>query len=342
MYSTKGPKVTVRDYQEGEISLILEDTDLSMANAIRRVMIAEVPTMAIDLVEIESNTSVLVDEFLAHRLGLIPLYSERAKHMKYTRDCVCDSYCDECSVTLVLNKRCTTNETMEVTSRDLMVVGHDQSIRPVEFGDDGILICKLARGQELRLRCIAKKGTGKEHAKWIPVAAAPFEYDPHNKLRHTSLWVEENAATEWPKSKNADLEEVPREGEPFDYTAEPTRFYMGIEAVGSMPADMIFTDALGVLNAKLAGLLVELNRADDMGAPVAAAAAGPVGGYTGGYDGGYAAPGAANGSQWTARTPAVQSGAAGGAGQWQSSAWSGSQSSGDQWGASRMSGPQWG
>lgn len=61
-----------------------------------------------------------------------------------------------------------------------------------------------------------------------------FEYDPHNKLRHTSYWYESDAKAEWPLSENAKEEEPPREDEPFDYMAKPNKFYMEVETDGSM------------------------------------------------------------------------------------------------------------
>lgn len=130
------PKVKIRELKDDYVKFELRDTDASMANALRRVMIAEVPTVAIDLVEIEVNSSVLNDEFIAHRLGLIPLTSENAMNMRFSRDCdACDGdgQCEYCSVEFHLNAKCRTDQTLDVTSKDL--ISADHRVIPVDLAD---------------------------------------------------------------------------------------------------------------------------------------------------------------------------------------------------------------
>lgn len=130
-------------------------------------------------------------------------------------------------------------------------------IRPVTTGDNdpGILIAKLRKGQHLAVKCVAKKGTAKEHAKWSPCSGVAFEYDPHNRLRHTTYWVEDDVKTEWPISTNGELEE---DGG-FEYAKKATRFYMGVESTGALEPKEIVIAGLKVLQAKLVFIQQQLN-----------------------------------------------------------------------------------
>ena len=100
----------------------LINTELSVANALRRIIIAEVSTMAIDLVQVRENTSVLNDEFIAHRIGLVPLVSECVDQFTTHKQCTCDEFCNKCCVRFRLQKRCpATMDTCEVTSNDIVL-----------------------------------------------------------------------------------------------------------------------------------------------------------------------------------------------------------------------------
>ena len=105
-------------------------------------------------------------------------------------------------MTLEMRAKCTGDEIMKVYARDLVAA----EPRPNEWVGNpvitdeqghGPVICKLRKGQEVKMKCVAKKGIAKEHAKWAPTAAVGFEYDPYNKLRHLDYWYEEDPKTEW-------------------------------------------------------------------------------------------------------------------------------------------------
>lgn len=257
-------KLTVSELTTDSLRFTLSNCDLSLANALRRIVLSEVPTMAIDLVEIEMNTSVIPDEMLAHRLGLIPLFSGTVDDFRYNRDCTCSQYCSQCSVEFTLNVRCSGEQTRDVYDTDL--VGSHDLVRPLSLvppltgqpPTQPVLLAKLRRNQELKMRCVAKKGIGKEHSKWCPTAAVGFEYDPDNVLRHTDFWVEEDADGEWPKSRNSDRTKYPTGTESFVPGSEPNKYFMELESVGTMKPGDILLQSISVLRSKLATVQIAL------------------------------------------------------------------------------------
>lgn len=75
------PHFEIRECSDSYCEFELHDANASVANSLRRVIIGEVATLAIEFVEIEVNTTPLNDEFIAHRLGLVPLRSTVAKEL---------------------------------------------------------------------------------------------------------------------------------------------------------------------------------------------------------------------------------------------------------------------
>lgn len=65
--------IEVKELNDEEIVFDIIGIDAPLANALRRILIAEIPTMAIEKVGMWQNTSVIPDENLAHRMGLIPI-----------------------------------------------------------------------------------------------------------------------------------------------------------------------------------------------------------------------------------------------------------------------------
>ncbi|KAI2053090.1 RNA polymerase II subunit 3 [Ophidiomyces ophidiicola] len=169
-----------------------------------------------------------------------------------------------------LHAKCTGEGVMVVYARDLVVIGdraNEWVGNPVinDPAGKGPIICKLRRGQEVKMTCVVKKGIAKEHAKWAPTAAVGFEYDPHNNLRHVDYWYEEDAIKEWPISANAEWEHPAAPDMPFDYDAAPSTFYIDVEAIGNLEPDTIVQQGISVLQRKLAEIISALTGAGDGG-----------------------------------------------------------------------------
>jgi len=141
----------------------------AFANAFRRAMIGEVPTLAIEDVRIYDNTSALFDEMLAHRLGLIPLKTDLSVYS--TQDtCSCGGAgCPGCTATYTLS----VEGPRMVTSSDL--IPQDPGAAPVY---DNIPIVKLTKGQKLVIEARAILNSGKAHAKWQSTLVCGYKNHP--------------------------------------------------------------------------------------------------------------------------------------------------------------------
>ncbi len=153
-------KLSVLEHSENFLALHIEGALPAYLNTLRRYMMTEVPVMAIENIEFGKNNSILYDEMVAHRLGLIPITTDlRGYNMKDVRGSE-GNPSTEATLTLKVVKA---KENHVVTAGEF--VSSDPKIKPV-FPD--MPIAKLIEGQDMELIAKAELGMGKEHMKWSP------------------------------------------------------------------------------------------------------------------------------------------------------------------------------
>lgn len=195
----KGLTIEVRERDAEKLVFDVNGIEPPLANALRRIMIAEIPSVAVEKVNMWQNTSILPDENLAHRMGLVPILVDPAL-LEYRqpdqphdeRNCLKFKLHVRCSkkdpnAAAVLND--TANEEQlyhhaNVYSRDLKwePIGNQARLfarNPPRALHPDIMIAKLRPGQEIEMELFCEKGLGRTHAKWSPVCTAFYRLVPH-------------------------------------------------------------------------------------------------------------------------------------------------------------------
>ncbi|EEQ32996.1 DNA-directed RNA polymerase core subunit rpc40 [Microsporum canis] len=203
---SEGLKIEFHKNDPLEASFSLIGVDAAIANAFRRILIAEIPTLAIEYVYIQNNTSVIQDEVLAHRLGLIPLKGSLEginwlRWFKVPKEGDPDSgstHEDSNTIVLRLVKECKLNPNAHPSEEDPTVLYNNAHIYAKDlifepqgrqekyFHGDGviqsanpdILLAKLRPGQKIDIEMHCIKGIGADHAKYSPVATASYRLLP--------------------------------------------------------------------------------------------------------------------------------------------------------------------
>ncbi|KAL4433723.1 hypothetical protein ABPG75_000164 [Micractinium tetrahymenae] len=193
----RGFSIDIKRYEGDDMEFEMKGVSCAVANSLRRIMISETPTMAIEHVYIVNNTSVIQDEVLSHRLGLVPLKVDPRLFQYKAKE---DAPSEQNTIVLKLKVECRrlpsgAMENDKVYSRDLVWLPEGSEmpdetscrfassqaalvsggVRPVH---DDILIAKLRPGQAIELECHCIKGVGDMHAKWSPVATTWYRLMP--------------------------------------------------------------------------------------------------------------------------------------------------------------------
>ncbi len=258
-------KIQVLEKDDISLRLLIEGTNTAFMNTLRRIIISEVPTIAIDDVVIIENSSPLQDEFLAHRIGLVPLRTDLDTY-NLPEKCSCKSEfgCNLCRVSLILDVEAE-DHTITVYSGDFK--SENPEVVPVS---SKIPLVKLAPEQKIRLEAYARLGKGKDHARWQPVSMCSYKFVPIIKIDTKICDVCGECIKVCPKSiltKTGDkieirninnctlcqdcVDECQKNPKAIEVTWDGNSFILNLESTGALPPERTIKEALNILEEGL-------------------------------------------------------------------------------------------
>jgi DNA-directed RNA polymerase subunit L len=187
-----------------KISFEVHDIELAIMNSLRRVLLADIPNVAIQFdpyndakdhdVFIEENTCSLHNEILSHRLSLLPICLHPNEVMEFNK----------LKYQFIINEKNTTNDTMVITTDHIRILDEDGKSYPTDvharifpkdlITNDPIIITKLKpnlfdkdNGDELKLQARASVGTASMNAAWSPISLCSFYNKVDEKLCDTAF-----------------------------------------------------------------------------------------------------------------------------------------------------------
>jgi DNA-directed RNA polymerase II subunit RPB3 len=269
-----------------KIQFTIKDVDLAIVNAVRRIILAEVPNVAFHFdpydtdntdIHIHKNTGVLHNEFLAHRLSLIPLhFDENEIEVMKPED-----------YKFVLSKKNTSNGVINVTTQDFVIYNKGEKLTESyrekilprnEVTKDHILITKLkpnlydsSHGEEIDIECTPSVNIAKVHARWCPVSQCCFFNAVDDKLADKAFAAKVEAARKEGNVTDKDIQtlranfnalELYRSFKRNKYD-EPNEFVFMIESECRLRPVYLFFKGLKVLAMKLQTFVDHLNDDSD-------------------------------------------------------------------------------
>eukprot|EP00898_Chlorokybus_atmophyticus_P005128 jgi/Chlat1/5616/Chrsp369S05377 len=230
-------RIDIEKLTHEEMVFDLVGIDPAIANAIRRILISEVPTMAIEKVFMADNTSIVQDEVLAHRLGMTPVKADPRRFVEFTDN---DTANEHNTIVFSLKAECRREgddiKGARVLSGDIRWLPQGSELP--EDSDQKFTSFSGKMAEELQIRC--------------PMHVFDIEEGPNGQ---------KTAVAARPRSCTLCRECVRPEG--WDKMIELRRvkdhFIFSIESTGALPASVLFTEAIQVLQDKCAKLLAELS-----------------------------------------------------------------------------------